>query len=147
LPVDTRAMLDGNSTIDFSGYQHYLEMPNLRAFANSGFPFSRMADLSETVVVVPPKIRPVQVSTLLDALGQIGAQVGYPAYKIRIVDDWAQVQGQDVDLLWIGAAPEAFRERPDANLLLEDTMSRLRQPRKAGQNSAEVRRTEYSRSS
>lgn len=145
LPVDTRAALDGHSTIDFSGYRHYLEMPNLRAFASSGFPFSRMADLSETLVVVPPQLRPVQVSTLLEALAHIGAQVGYPAYKVRIVDDWAQAAGLDADLLWIGSAPEAFRGRPDANLLLEDTKTRLRQARKPEDDTAQSPRTVYSR--
>src|SRR5690606_6611087 len=53
LVVDAHAAVDEDSQIDFSGYEHYLEMPNLRAFSGSGFPFSRMADLSETVVVMP----------------------------------------------------------------------------------------------
>lgn len=145
LPVDTRAVLDGRSTIDFSGYQHYLEMPNLGAFASSGFPFSRMADLSETAIVVPEQLRPVQVSTLLEIVAHIGSQVGHPAHKVRIVDDWSQAAQLDADLLWIGQAPDAFRGRPDANLLLEDTLARLRQPRKPGDNPVEAHRTAYSR--
>jgi hypothetical protein len=46
-------VIGDDSTIDFSKYYHFLAMPDLRAFANAGFPFSRMADLSESIVVMP----------------------------------------------------------------------------------------------
>ena len=62
-------MIDGASTIDFSGYRHFMAMPDLRAFANAGFPFSRPADLSQTLVLVNQKPQPAQVSALLNALG------------------------------------------------------------------------------
>ncbi|WP_442594312.1 cellulose biosynthesis cyclic di-GMP-binding regulatory protein BcsB [Parapusillimonas sp. JC17] len=144
LPADMRAAIDGNSVIDFSGYEHYLEMPNLGAFASSGFPFSRMADLSETVVVVPPAPTPGQAAALLETLGHIGSQVGYPAYKLRLMDDWDAASQVDADLLWIGQTPEGFRSRPDANLLLEDTMARLRMPRRSGWGGEDNPRTQYS---
>src|SRR5690606_38875388 len=32
---DVRAAIDEQSTLDFSGFHHYLEMPNLRSFAGS----------------------------------------------------------------------------------------------------------------
>lgn len=53
-PVQNRVVIGDDSTIDFSKYYHFTAMPDLRAFANAGFPFTRMADLSETIVVVPP---------------------------------------------------------------------------------------------
>lgn len=128
LPVDTRAAVDSRSSIDFSGYVHYVEMPNLRIFANSGFPFSRMADLSETVVVLEQEIEPRHASTLLRVVGQIGARTGYPAYRIRVTQDWAQARTIDADILWIGSTPEDFRSRPDANLLLDHTTATLTRP-------------------
>lgn len=143
LPTDVRAAVDGNSSIDFTGYAHYLEMPNLKAFANSGFPFSRMADLSETVIVMPEQANEGQVSTLLGALSLIGSQTGYPAYRARIVHDWDAAAGRDADLLWIGATPDGFRERPDANLLLNHTTSVLSQPRRPSAGIAENHRTRY----
>src|SRR5690606_19834600 len=121
LVVDAHAAVDEDSQIDFSGYEHYLEMPNLRAFSGSGFPFSRMADLSETVVVMPVKPKSGEVSVLLETLACIGSQVGYPAWKITVLDGWEQALGMDADVLWIGNTPEAFRSRPDANLILQDT--------------------------
>ncbi len=36
--------IDPNSTIDLSGFPHYMALPDLAAFANGGFPFTRMAD-------------------------------------------------------------------------------------------------------
>lgn len=136
LPPDLRASIDPNSSIDFSGYAHYTELPNLRIFATGGFPFSRMADLSETVVVLNQDIEPMHVSTLLKVLGQVGAQTGYPAYKLRIVQDWAVAQTLNADLLWIGASPEQFRDRPDANLLLNHTTATLARPLRSGDDQA-----------
>ncbi len=50
--AQNHAVIDGASTIDFSGYRHFIAMPSLGAFANAGFPFSRLADLSQTLVLV-----------------------------------------------------------------------------------------------
>ncbi|NYT63867.1 cellulose biosynthesis cyclic di-GMP-binding regulatory protein BcsB [Alcaligenaceae bacterium] len=129
LPVDVRASIDERSVIDFSGFHHYLEMPNLRAFAGSGFPFSRMADLSETVVVMPTQPTAAQTTILLETLAHVGAQVGYPALKMKIQNDWNQASELDADILLIGDMPDAMRSRPDANLLLQGTQASLRQPR------------------
>ncbi|WP_186369913.1 cellulose biosynthesis cyclic di-GMP-binding regulatory protein BcsB [Yersinia aleksiciae] len=122
------AVIDSNSTIDFSGYRHFMEMPNLRAFANAGFPFSRMADLSETLVLMPPKPTPSQITTLPNTLGNIGAQLGYPAVGIRISDDWSQAKNQDADLLIIGTIPPELRGDQQINLLVDQTQSWVKMP-------------------
>lgn len=127
LPVDVRAVIDEDSTIDFSGYYHYMAMPDLRAFASSGFPFSRMADLSETRVVMPPEPAAMQLSTLLQVLGNIGAKTGYPALALQLTDDWQTAKKMDADLLVLaGLAPEIVESR-DLNLLLEQSRDRLLQ--------------------
>ncbi|WP_204303525.1 cellulose biosynthesis cyclic di-GMP-binding regulatory protein BcsB, partial [Stenotrophomonas maltophilia] len=69
-----------------------------RAFANAGFPFSRLADLSQTLVLVNQKPQPAQVSALLNALGVIGAQTGYPALAFTLSDDWSQAKDRDDDI-------------------------------------------------
>jgi hypothetical protein len=121
-------VLDGNSTINFSGYRHFMEMPDLRAFANAGFPFSRMADLSETLVLVPPKPTSSQVTTLLNAVGNIGAQVGYPAVGVNITDDWSQAKNNDADVLIIGTIPPELRDDRKINLLVDKTLSWVKMP-------------------
>lgn len=129
LPADVRAAIDEESTIDFSGFHHFLEMPNLRSFAGSGFPFSRMADLSETIVVMPADPTASQITTLFETLTGIGSQVGYPAVGVRISHDWDTARMADADVLLIGPMPESMKARPDANLLLRDAHSTLRRPR------------------
>ncbi|MEX5503366.1 cellulose biosynthesis cyclic di-GMP-binding regulatory protein BcsB [Pseudomonas putida] len=132
LPVDVRAAIDDNSTIDLSGYHHYIAMPDLRAFARSGFPFSRMADLSETLVIMPSKPTAMQVGTLLDTVGGVAGQVGYPALGLQLVDDWKQAAAADADLLLIGNLPEALSDAPNLGLLLSAQRDWLLQGRTAG---------------
>ncbi|EKN4697944.1 cellulose biosynthesis cyclic di-GMP-binding regulatory protein BcsB [Yersinia ruckeri] len=122
------AVIDGNSTIDFSGYRHFMEMPDLRSFANAGFPFSRLADLSQTLVLVQPKPQPAQVTALLNTVGNIGAQVGYPAIGISITDDWSKAKDKDADILMIGAIPPELRDDKKINLLVDATQSWVKMP-------------------
>jgi len=129
LPVNIRAAIDENSVIDFSGFHHYLAMPNLYTFTGSAFPFSRMADLSETVVVASAAATTQQTRLVLEVLSKMGAQIGYPALKVRVMDDWAAASQLDADLLLIGSMPADIKQRPDAHLLMQGTQSRLRQAR------------------
>ncbi|BAN96875.1 cellulose synthase BcsB [Plautia stali symbiont] len=108
-PVAHHAVIDDRSSIDFSGYRHYIEMPSLGAFASAGFPFSRYADLAQPLVLVPAKPESGEVSTLLDALGAIGAQTGYPALRVQMRDDWRNAKDHDADLLLIGSIPPDCR--------------------------------------
>ena len=78
-------------------------MPSLRAFANAGFPFTRMADLSETVVVLPSELNAREIETYLQLLGFIGASSGYPAVGVEVVNDWVPAQLEDKDILAISA--------------------------------------------
>ena len=49
--------------VESSKYYHFIALPDLRVFANAGFPYSRMADLSDTLVVVPKAPTQGQVAT------------------------------------------------------------------------------------
>ena len=127
-PVTHHVVIDGNSTIDFSGYRHYIEMPSLRAFANAGFPFSRLADLAQTLVLVNPQPQADRVSALLNVLGNIGAQTGFPALNVQITDDWSKAKTVDADLLMIGAIPADLREDRRINLLVAAAKSWVNKP-------------------
>ncbi|EFE96902.1 cellulose biosynthesis cyclic di-GMP-binding regulatory protein BcsB [Serratia odorifera] len=128
--TQNHAVIDGSSTIDFSGYRHFMAMPDLRAFANAAFPFSRLADLSQTLVLVNKQPQPAQVSALLDALGNIGAQTGYPALAVSLSDDWAQAKEKDADILMIGTIPPELRDDKKVSLLVDATESWVKQPRR-----------------
>ncbi|WP_348260205.1 cellulose biosynthesis cyclic di-GMP-binding regulatory protein BcsB, partial [Salmonella enterica] len=51
-PVPNHVVIGDDSTIGFSKYYHFIAMPDLRACANAGCPFSRMAYLSDTLAVM-----------------------------------------------------------------------------------------------
>ena len=102
-----RAAIDPDSTIDFSRFVHYASMPNLGFFSNSGFPYTRLADLSESVVVVPAHPTPQELEVMLTMLGHIGKWTGYPALRVAIArpSQLAKLTGKD--LLLIGGTPSA----------------------------------------
>ena len=126
--IPNEVIMDGSSTVDFSGYRHFIAMPNLRAFGNAGFPFSRLADLSQTLVVLEKNPTPAQLTTLFNILGSIGADTGYPALGLRLSNDWAQQQERDLDLLLIGSIPPALRDDENIHLLIDATQSWVQTP-------------------
>lgn len=128
--VPNRVVIADDSTIDFSNYYHFLAMPDLRAFANAGFPFSRMADLSESIVVMPKTPDQTQVSTLLEAMGTIGAQTGFPAINLTLTDDGSQLQGKNADILVIGSIPDALKDDKRIDLLVDATRSWVKTPQR-----------------
>ena len=127
-PVQNHVVIGDDSTIDFSKYYHFMAMPDLRVFANSGFPYTRMADLSQTLIVVPKAPTAGQVSSLLQTVGGIGAQTGLAAINMQMTDDGNQIKGKDVDLMLIGAIPPSLKDDTKINLLVEATKSWVKTP-------------------
>ena len=102
-----RAAIDPDSTIDFSGLGHYAVMPNLAFFANSGYPYTRLADLADTDVVLPDHSDATDVETMLEVLGHMGDWTGLPALRFGIVRA-SQVRAPlDKDLIVIGSGDTA----------------------------------------
>ncbi|MCX7081170.1 MAG: cellulose biosynthesis cyclic di-GMP-binding regulatory protein BcsB [Pseudomonas sp.] len=128
LPAANQAVIDEESTIDLSGYYHFIAMPDLKAFVRSGFPYSRMADLSETLVMVQNRGSATQISTLLETLAGISAHTGLPAFGLRLSDDWSAVSKVDADLLVLGSMPKELRRSPDLTRLLDHTRAWISNP-------------------
>ncbi|WP_175854006.1 cellulose biosynthesis cyclic di-GMP-binding regulatory protein BcsB [Burkholderia anthina] len=101
-----RAAIDPDSTIDFSHFVHYAQLPNLAFFANSGFPFTRFADLSQTAVVMPDRPSPQELEAYLTMLGHMGQWTGFPALRVQVArpGDVAALAGRK-DLLVIDGSP------------------------------------------
>ncbi|QCP53717.1 cellulose biosynthesis cyclic di-GMP-binding regulatory protein BcsB [Trinickia violacea] len=100
---NVRGEIDPDSSIDLSSFPHYMAMPDLAAFANSGFPFTRMADLSETAVVLPNDPNGSDYSLLFAAMGRMGASTGYPVTGVTVAYAGDVDKLKDKDLLLIGA--------------------------------------------
>lgn len=99
---NVRAAVDPESVIDISGLPNYIKMPDVGAFANTGFPFTRMADLSETAVVLPDSFSSVDIGTYLTLMGRMGQSTGLPVYGVS-VKRAAEVQSvADKDILLLG---------------------------------------------
>lgn len=101
---NVKGAIDPDSTIDVTGLPHFIALPDLAVFGNSGFPFTRLADLSETAVILPDKPGAEDYSTYLTLMGRMGESTGYPATGVA-VSGASQVDKQaQRDLLVIGTA-------------------------------------------
>ncbi|HUP96651.1 MAG TPA: cellulose biosynthesis cyclic di-GMP-binding regulatory protein BcsB [Usitatibacter sp.] len=114
-----KAAVDGDSTIDLSNMRREARLPNLAWFAEVGFPFTRFADLSQTVVVLPEKPAPGDIETMLALMGRMGEATGHPAARVRVAppDEPALA---DAELLVIGASAR----QPLAQRWLDGSMAR-----------------------
>ncbi len=117
VPGDVRASLSADSTVDLSRAHRFARMPNLGFFASSGFPFTRMADLSNTAVVLPDRPNAVEAQAYLDLVGQLAAITGLPATGIQVVGPGALASVATRDLLVIGT----LSRQPALNQLLRET--------------------------
>lgn len=95
--------IDPDSHFDLSDWQHYTRMPDLAKFANIGFPFTRLADLSETAVLMPHNPVNEEVHIMLNSLGLFGAASGYPAFGVEILYPDNAQRSPDKDILMIGS--------------------------------------------
>jgi hypothetical protein len=103
---NVRGAIDADSTIDISGFSHFLAMPDLAAFGNSGFPFTRMADLSQTAVVMPDKGDLPEWSAYLNLMGLMGRSSGYPVTGVQVTPASLVEKVSDKDLLVISSGAD-----------------------------------------
>ena len=100
--VPQAAVLRGTELL-IQGIPHFTAMPRLDLFATTGFPFTRMADLSETIVALPASPRPDELSLYLNLLGFMGAQTGYPALRVTVLEGGEPPVRTGKDVLILGA--------------------------------------------
>lgn len=103
-PTELFAAIDPQSTIDLTGFRHYIAMPNLGAYANSGFPFTRLADLAQTAIILPNQPTPADVELFLTAVGRMSASTGYPGTRFQLLRAAEANKAVDTDILVITQA-------------------------------------------
>ncbi len=104
------------STLDLRGLSSWTRMPNLEIFANAGFPFTRMADLSETTVVLPTAPSTAEIALFLHLMGHFGAQTASPALRVTVAGP-DTVVGAARDYLILGTVADQPAFRSLATLL------------------------------
>jgi len=102
-----QAAIDPDSTLDLTHIEHYAAMPNLAFFANSGFPFTKYADLGQTAVILPDAPKPAEVETMLTVLGSFGAATGVAATRFELLTASNAQQAGDRDVLVIASGLDA----------------------------------------
>ena len=103
-PNNLQGAIDPESTVDFSSFPHYAALPNLSYFANIGFPYTRMADLSESAVVLPERPNADELGVFLTVMGKMGEATGYPVLRHAVIAPPDIEKMADKDLIVIGSA-------------------------------------------
>jgi len=96
------AQILSSSYLDLGRAVHYTQLPNLRLFAKAGFPFTRLADLSQTAVLLPSAPASEVTALYLDLMGYFGAQTGYPTLLVQVATPADAASLGDKDLLVLG---------------------------------------------
>jgi cellulose synthase operon protein B len=105
--LDMQAAIDPDSTLNLSHFDHYAAMPNLTFFANSGFPFTKYADLAETTVVLPDEPNTFDMEAMFNLLGNMSRSTGYPALRFKLIQAKSIQQAKDSDLLIIASGAKS----------------------------------------
>lgn len=80
-----KSRIDDDSWIDLSHTRHFALLPNLSYFVGASFPFTRLADYAETVLLLPENPTETQVATLLDMAARSGNATGTALSQNRVV--------------------------------------------------------------
>jgi cellulose synthase (UDP-forming) len=103
LPNNVQESIDPDSTIDLSKTERFTSLPNLAFFVNSGYPYTRMADLAETAVVLPDQLTSQDIEAYLELMGMMGDSTGFPVVHATVVTANGVDQVADKDLLVLGS--------------------------------------------
>ncbi|MGY5954876.1 cellulose biosynthesis cyclic di-GMP-binding regulatory protein BcsB [Kosakonia sp. BK9b] len=80
-----KSRIDDESWIDLSHTRHFALLPNLSYFVGAAFPFTRLADYSETVLMLPTNPTETQLATLLDMAARSGNATGTALAHNRVL--------------------------------------------------------------
>lgn len=106
IPDNLQASVDPESTIDFSGFPRYGALPDLAHFTSIGFPYTKLADLSQTAVVMPERPNVDEVALYLTLMGRMGEATGYPVLRHAVIPASALDKNSDSELIVIGAGQD-----------------------------------------
>tara|TARA_B100000700_G_scaffold319259_1_gene414093 strand:- start:2784 stop:5018 length:2235 start_codon:yes stop_codon:yes gene_type:complete len=110
--------IDGSSSIDLVGFDHYAQLPDLQLFAKAGYPFSRYDDLSNTLVVLDEQPSHELLSLFLANMVKMSASTGFPVFNLNVthVSDIETTASQDILVLGQSATQQFLKRFGDKNL-------------------------------
>ncbi|PIJ50745.1 cellulose synthase regulator BcsB [Erwinia sp. OLTSP20] len=80
-----RSQIAPDSSIDLSDTRHFTLLPNLSYFVGASFPFSRLADYANTLLMLPEKPTDAQIATLLTLAARSGSATGVALTRNRVL--------------------------------------------------------------
>jgi hypothetical protein len=121
--VSNQVEIDPSSKLDLRDFHHFTKLPDLNKFLTSGYPFSRMADLSDTAFVLPRKPTDSQIETLMQTAARISSFTGLAAsrFTLHTQDDIENFRSRNV--IFIGDIPEGLKDGRNLEIasLVEET--------------------------
>jgi len=80
-----KSRIDPNSYIDLSSSYHFTQLPNLSYFVGASYPFSKQADFSDSLLLLPPVPTAGEIQTLLNMAARSGNATGVPVSHAQVV--------------------------------------------------------------
>ncbi|MCR5085439.1 MAG: cellulose biosynthesis cyclic di-GMP-binding regulatory protein BcsB [Succinivibrionaceae bacterium] len=74
-----KSTIGDTSYIDLSETDHYARLPNLSFFVGASFPFTKYADLGQTILLLPDDPTPAEVGVMMDMIARAGNATGVTA--------------------------------------------------------------------
>jgi len=105
-PMNLQGAVLRDSHLDITDVAHLTLLPNLELFASAGYPFTRMADLADTAVVLPDQPSAGELDLFLAMMGHFGAQTGYPALHVTVTNAAGMTNDGQKDYLVMGVADD-----------------------------------------
>lgn len=80
-----KSRIEEGSWIDLSHTRHFTLLPNLSYFVGASFPFSRLADFSQTTLLLPETPSNAEIATLLDLAARAGNATGVALAQNQVI--------------------------------------------------------------
>ncbi|MDO5532102.1 cellulose biosynthesis cyclic di-GMP-binding regulatory protein BcsB [Sutterella sp.] len=123
MPLTHQMEIEPSSTIRLEGLWHEARLPDLRLFLRTGYPFTKWADLSHTVVLIAEKAGANEVSTMLNAVARMSAVTGAVADRVRVTSTASDPLVAERDVLAIGPLPTRMSDiNPERALELQGSV-------------------------
>jgi cellulose synthase (UDP-forming) len=95
-----------SSSIELQDIPRFVRLPRLDLFTHAGFPFTRLADLSGTAVILPDKPSVDEVACYLGLMGRFGGQTGPSTLRVTVLGASEAQKASDKELLVIGSTSD-----------------------------------------
>lgn len=112
-PLNLQGAILKTSYLDITDIPHWAVLPDLELFANAGYPYTRLKDLSETAVVLPNTPQADEIEMFLTMMGHFGAQTGYPVTDVTVTNADGMKTDEKKDYIVMGTV----EDQPALNIL------------------------------